>query len=60
MLFAAEAVLWPRAAKKSGKWYRGVVDAADCFIVRWHRGGAERSWLRHGAQDAKSGDKGAV
>ena len=22
---------------KSGKWYRGVVEAADFFMARWHR-----------------------
>ena len=27
-------------------------------MTRWHRGKAERGWLRHAAQDAKSGDKG--
>ena len=31
LLFGEEAVLWPRAAKKSGKWHRGIVDAADRF-----------------------------
>ena len=57
MLFGVETVLWPRAAKKSGKWYRGVVDAADRFMRRWHKGEAEKSRLRHAAEDAKSGDK---
>ena len=51
-------MLWPRAAKKSGKWYRGVVEAADCFMARWDRDGAQKSRLRHAAQDAKNGDKG--
>ena len=55
MPFGVETVLWPRAAKKSGKWYyRGVVDAADRFMTRWHKGEAEKSWLRHAAEDAKS------
>ena len=48
---------WPMAGKKSGNWYRGVVDAADRFMTRWHRGEAEKSWLRHAAADAKSSDK---
>ena len=43
--------------QKSGTWYRGVVDAADRFITRWHRGEAEKRWLRHAAEDAKSSDK---
>ena len=34
LLFGVETVLWPRAAKKSGKWYRGVVDAAGRFMTR--------------------------
>ena len=37
---------------------RGVVEAADCFMARQHRGEAERSWIRHVAQDAKNGGKG--
>ena len=27
-------------------------------MARWHRDEAEGSWLRHGAEDVKSGDKG--
>ena len=46
LLFGVETVLWPKAAKKSGNWHRGIVDAADRFIVNWHRGGAEKSWPR--------------
>ena len=38
VLFEVETVLCPRAAKKSGKWSRGMVEAADCFRARWHRG----------------------
>ena len=58
MVFGVETVLWPTAAKKGGKWYRGVVEAAECFMTRWHRDEAESSWLRHTTEDAKSGDKG--
>ena len=58
MLFGVETVLWPRASKKSGKWYRGIVETADCFMVRWHRGEAQRSRLRHAAEDAKIGENG--
>ena len=43
LLFGVETVIWPRAAKKSGKWYRGVVDAADRFMTRWQKGEAEKS-----------------
>ena len=45
-VFGAETDLWPTAAKKGGKWYRGVVQVADCFVARWHRDEAESSWLR--------------
>ena len=49
----------PTAAKEGGKWYRGVVEAAECFMVRWHREEeSESSWLRHAAEDLKSDDKG--
>ena len=58
MVFGVETVLWPTAAKKGGKWYRGVVEAAECFMTRWHRDEAESSWLRHTTEDAKSDDKG--
>ena len=36
---------------------RGVVEAAECFIMRWHRDEAESSWLRRETEDAKSDDK---
>lgn len=35
-----ESVVWPRAAKKNGKWYRGFVDAPDGFMARWSMGEA--------------------
>ena len=57
-LFGVEMLLWPRAAKKSGKCYLGVVEAADYFMARWHRDKAQKSRLRHAAEDAKSGGKG--
>ena len=44
--------------KKSGKRYRGVVKAVDCFMARWHRDEARKSRLRHAAEDAESGDEG--
>ena len=57
MVFGVETVIWPTAAKKGGKWYRGVVEAAECFMTRWHRDETESSWLRHATED-KSDDKG--
>ena len=61
-LFGVETVLWPRAAKKSGKWYRGVVDAADRFMKRG-RGGEELATPRsrgtpRAATRGKRGDAG--
>ena len=35
-----------------------MVDAADCFRAKCHRGEAEKSLLRHAAVDAKSSKKG--
>ena len=32
LVFGVEPVLWPTAVKKGGKWYRGVVEAAECFM----------------------------
>ena len=58
MVFGVETVLWPTAAKKGRQWYRGVVEAAECFMARWHKDEAESSWQRHATEDAKSDDKG--
>ena len=58
LVFGVETVLWPTAANKGGKCYRGVVEAAECFMTRWQRDEAENSWLRHATEDAKSEDKG--
>ena len=57
LVFGVETVLWPTAAEKGRKWYRGVVEAAECFVARWHGDKAEKSWLRHVAEDAKSDGK---
>ena len=46
------------AAKNGGNWNRGVVEAAECFMTRWHRDEAESSWLSHATEDANSDDKG--
>ena len=57
LVFGVETVLCPTAAK-SGKWYGGVVEAAECFMARWPRDEAENSWLRHAAEDANIDDTG--
>ena len=36
MVFRAETALWPTLEKKAGKWYRGVLEAAEWFMVKWH------------------------
>ena len=41
--YLSNSVLWHTAAKKGGKWYRGVVEAAEWFMTRWHRDEAESS-----------------
>ena len=33
LVFGVKTVLWPTAAKKSGTWYRGVVEAAQLFMT---------------------------
>ena len=58
MLLGVETVLWPRVAKRSGKWHTGVFQAADCFMARWHRDEALRSRLCQGAEDIRNGDRG--
>ena len=58
MPFGVETVLWLMVAKNSGNWYRGIFDAVDRFMTRWHRGETEKSWLRHGAADAMKSDNG--
>ena len=48
-------MIWAtHAAMTGGKWYRGVVEATDCFTVRWHRDEAKSNWLHHAEEDAKS------
>ena len=39
MVFAVEAEVWTElvAANKTGKWYRGVLEAAERFMTKWHQ-----------------------
>ena len=57
LTFCVGTVLWPTAAKKGGKWYRGVVERR-MFHDEVHRDKAQSSWLRHPIEGAKSQDKG--
>ena len=36
LVFDVNKVLWPATAKKGGKWYRGVVEAAEYFLSLIH------------------------
>ena len=36
-----------RCSKKAGKWYRGLLEAAERFMVRWHKDEADASRKRH-------------
>ena len=53
-------MLRPTAANSSGELYRGV-EAADCFMASWHADdGRGARWLRHAAEEAKSGGGGKI
>ena len=47
MVFGVETALWQVAAKKTGKWYMGVLGAAERSTVRWHQNEAKLSGKRH-------------
>ena len=47
MVFGEEAEVWTIAAKKAGKWYRGVLEAAERFMDKWHENEATLSRNRH-------------
>ena len=36
LVFGVEAEVWTVAAKKASKWYRGVLEAAENVMARWH------------------------
>ena len=60
MVFGVETAVWTLAAKKAGKWYRGVLEAAERFMVMWHKDEADASRKRHasaagGAQGSGNG-----
>jgi hypothetical protein len=47
LVFGVRAEEWTIAAKKAGKWYRGVLEAAERFMVKWHENEATLSRIRH-------------
>ena len=58
LVFGVETMLRPTTARNNRKWYRGVVEAAECLMAMWHSDEVESSCLRHAAEEAKSDDKG--
>ena len=38
--------MWCTAAKKAGKRYRGILEAAELFMVKWHEDDAKLSRQR--------------
>ena len=47
LFFGVEAEVWTVAAKKAGKWYCGVLEAAERFMTKWHEIEAILSRNRH-------------
>ena len=47
MVFGVEIALWPIAAKKAGKWYRGSFEAPGRFMMWLCENEAALSWKRH-------------
>ena len=56
MFIRVEAEVWTVAAKKAGKWYRGVLQAAAGFIAKWH--GIEATLSRNRDASATGGPQG--
>ena len=53
-------MLWVHAATKAGKWYRGILEAAERFMARWYVEGGNKSLKRRAARmrDAQSRKEG--
>ena len=47
LVFGVEAEVRTVAAKKAGKWYRGVLEATERFMAKWHEIEATLSRNRH-------------
>ena len=47
LVFGVETAVWTVAAKKAGKWYWGVLEAAERFMVKWHKDEADLRRKRH-------------
>ena len=60
--FGVEAGVWTIAAKNAGKWYRGVLEAAERLMAKWHENKATLSRNHHasatgGAQGNRKGGR---
>ena len=66
LVFGVEIAVWTIADKKAGKWYRGVLDADERFMVRFmvrgHKDEADMSRKRHASAvgSAKGHGKGGA
>ena len=47
LVCGVEIAPWPTETKKAGKWYLGVLEAAERFMVRCHENEAKLSRKRH-------------
>ena len=47
LFYGVGAEVWTIAAKKAGKWYRGVLEAAERFMAKWHENEATLSRNRN-------------
>ena len=47
LVFGVETAMWATTAKKAGEWQRGVLEAAERFMVKWHENEATLSRKRH-------------
>ena len=62
MVFWVEAEVWTVAKKKVDKWYRGVLEAVERFMAKWHEIEATLSRNRHASTtgDSQGNRKGGV
>ena len=60
LVFGVDTAVWTVPANKTGKWYRGALEAAERLIVQWHKDEGDASRKRQasavgGAQGNGSG-----
>ena len=67
LVFGVVTALWSTAEKNAEKWYRGVLEAAERFMVKWHEDEAQLNRQRRestvgGAEGdrGRGGDAGGV